>query len=88
MLTEQQQEDLSIIKDTANWPQVVVFPLVNRGKPRDEQCAFLVRGNGPKLYHKNMFELETGALDPQLIGVKTTTFDSFEAMLEAGWDAD
>ena len=52
------------------------------------QCAFLVKGHGPKLYHKNMFALESGLLSPQLDGIPTTEFESFEAMLEAGWEAD
>jgi hypothetical protein len=89
MLNEYQQKDLAIITDPTEWGSMV-FAMVKRSAVVGEslQCAFLVKGHGPKLYLKNLFELEGGLLSPQLVGVPTTKFETFEAMLEDGWEAD
>jgi len=90
MLNEHQEEDLKLIKDVAQWPNVVL-PLVNRANRRAGEappCGFLTQGNDCKLYLHNMFELETGPLSPQLVGVPVLEFESLEAMLEAGWEVD
>jgi hypothetical protein len=90
MLGELQKKDLQIIKDTNNW-SYFVLPIVNRSSEqpgKGPRCAFLVRGHGSKLYLMNMWELHEGSLEPQLADVKILKFDSFEAMLEAGWEVD
>jgi hypothetical protein len=88
MLNEQQQADLKMISEPNEWPNVIILPLVNREERNLPRCAFLVRGDGPNLYKKNMFELVGGPLLPQLADVPTTEFESFEAILEAGWEVD
>jgi hypothetical protein len=90
MLNDDQKADLAIITDHNQWASIV-FAMVKRGDNRWPDCAFLVKGHGPKLYHKNMFELfelEGGPLSTRLVGVPTIEFESFEAMLEAGWEVD
>jgi hypothetical protein len=88
MLNEHQTKDLRIIKDDNNWPSDIILPLVNRVENELPQCAFLVRDQGSKLYLMNMWELHEGSLEPQLADVKILNFDSFETMLEAGWEVD
>jgi hypothetical protein len=87
MLTERQKIDLKIIQDTSNWDSVV-FAMVKRNSCSLPECAFLVKGLGPKLYCKNMFELEPGYLMDQLVGVTTIEFENFETMVESGWEVD
>ena len=91
MLTESQEEDLKIINNPDEWPHEVLLPLKNRttAQPGDmPDDAFLVRGSGPKLYMENLFELKDGPLLPQLVGLPVLEFESFEAMLKAGWEVD
>jgi hypothetical protein len=83
----QQIFDLNVIKDTNAWPNVVLA-MVKRAPTGMPQCAFLVAECGSKLYVKNLFELEDGPLMPQLETVEIIEFDSFEAMLEDGWEVD
>lgn len=87
MLDEYQQRDLQTLNDPNEWPSAIL-PCIQRKDAGRNNCAFLVRGQGPKLFMKNMFELVNGPIAPQLIGVPTMEFDSFEAMLEAGWEVD
>lgn len=86
-MTDHQIENLSIIIHSDDWPNVVL-PMVKRGNPKGPECAFLVRNHGSKLYLHNMFALETGLLEPQLVELPTKKFDSFEAIIEDGWEVD
>lgn len=87
MLDEYQQQDLAILQDPNQWPNIII-PMVFRKSPGMPDCGLLVKGLGSKLFLKNMWELKTGILRPQLEGVPTLEFDSFETMLEAGWEVD
>ena len=90
MLNEHQEEDLKLIKDIAQWPNIILA-MVNRANRQPggmPECGFLTQDNDHKLYLKNMFDLDTGPLSPQLVGVPVLEFDSVEAMLEAGWEVD
>lgn len=88
MLTERQKLDLKILQDPSSW-ESVVFAMIKRNKNGTlPECAFLVRGMGPKLYCKNMFELQPGYLMDQLVDVTTIEFENFETMLESGWEVD
>jgi hypothetical protein len=90
-LDERQQEDLKIISNPEEWFHNVVLPLknlTNRQPGEMPQSAFLVRGQGSKLYLKNIWALETGPLLPQLVDVPVLEFESFEAILKAGWEVD
>lgn len=88
MLSEYQQQELQFLNNPLEWPNVIIACIERSKPPGERRCAFLVHNCGPKLFVKNMFELVDGPLQPQLMGVPTIEFESFEAMLEAGWEVD
>ena len=90
-MSNRRKEDLVGLNNPQTWPAYPLMPVVNRGEREPGSmppCGFLVVGHGSKVYKTNMFGLKDGEIIPQLAGVPTDEFDSFEAMLDAGWECD
>lgn len=76
------RDSLALMKAENLWPSWPFLPVRNRsiqdrGMPK---CAYLFAGAGTVLHHSNMFDASKA--DPK------EAFESFEAMLAAGWEVD
>lgn len=69
------------------WP---VCPVKSRTRKADRGWPVMgiVRPRKPTVYIKNLFELRTGELDPQLADVEKFEYASFEEMVADGWVVD
>lgn len=95
---EQVSDEAHFIEQESAWPAWPLLPVkhIGRGEPghpEDEKCGVIV-ASGKKepgtrtVYLKNLWDFKTGALGPQLEGVRTLEFESTEAMVRAGWIGD
>lgn len=86
MLNKQQQDQLKILNNP-EWPNFII-PLVLYSDCSFPKSAFLIHGDGCKLYMKDMYLLEEGELVPQLKDIPIIEFENFEMMLETGWEME
>lgn len=83
-------DDLAILKDPHQWTWMVcpVRSRTRTGGKRNWPLTGFVRPGKPTVYVKNMFELRTGKLEPQLEGVETFEYKFFEELVADGWVVD
>lgn len=86
-------EEMRMIEMEPGWPRWPVLPVKNirRGEkdyPDDQEVGILIAGNLTTVYFKNLWDLQNGALGPQLEGVPTATYESVEALVRDGWIGD
>jgi len=82
-------DDLAILKDPRQWTWMVC-PVKSRTKTADRGWPMMgiVLPRRPTVYIKNLFELRTGELDPQLADVEKFEYATFEEMVADGWVVD
>lgn len=81
-------DDVDFLNNSCDWPHVVC-PVKsrtrkNRGLPL---CGFILP-NEPIVYIKNLFDLQSGLLAPQLVDAETYKYNSFDEMVIDGWMVD
>ena len=75
---------LRMMQSPEDWPNKIVLP-VKRVHNNERQSAFLIVNGGPILYHGNIFDKKD--LNNLLL-LKTTEYETFEAAVESGWMVD
>lgn len=73
-------KDIEMIYNPHLWPAYPILPMVRRVQGQLPECAIIIAGGGTKLYHTNMYMEGKDEV--------ITAFDSFEAILDAGWEID
>ena len=94
MNPEKRNSEKRLIMHYQSWPCYPVLPVVNRsddgrGPGGMPGCGIIVAGDVGnqvgtiKVYDKNMWDLGTGPLKPQLEGVSFKEFENVDALLRA-----
>lgn len=85
---KRKQENVEMMKHSGKWPRSPILPLVNREK---RESAMLLAIGKPVLYMENVWALAglgiKSITDIQQ-KVKSVTFNSFEEIVDAGWEVD
>jgi hypothetical protein len=81
-------EEVGFIKTVEMWPLYPVLPMKHRnryqpGHPKDQGLGVMVAGQGPKVWLVDLFQLDT--LGPETPALE---FESYEALVAAGWMGD
>lgn len=87
MLNESQKKDLELIRDQSEWSGDLLM-FIHRERGKENRHGFLVKDGGPKLYEGNAFDIAYESPRTQLKDILAIEFESFEALLEAGWEID
>lgn len=78
------QDDLNLLNDQKQWTWYPVVPMINKEKKN----GLVVAGRGFFVFEKNMYDLASGPIAPQLEQAKCHSYISFESMLDDGWECD
>ena len=70
---------LEFMNDSMKWPAWPQLPVVNR---ETDACGFILDGK-IKVYISNIWDVETSIAD-----MKFQNYDSWEEVVEAGWEVD
>lgn len=73
-------DSLSFILSWDRNPQQCFVPLVKRSPGNLPKCACLVLDQGPVLFHTNMFSFNENCVKEE--------FESYAAIIAAGWEVD
>lgn len=86
------QDDLSMMKNPGKWSQYPILPIKRVDKSGEiPEFGLLLPIKNPVVYLANMWDLgDLGVKDTGDImkKVKSTVYDSFEAILDDGWVVD
>lgn len=85
---KRKKENVEMMKHSGKWPRSPILPLINREK---RESALLLATGKPVIYLENIFALaELGVKNITDIQqkVKSTAFNSFEEIFDAGWEVD
>jgi len=86
-------KDLGLLMATEKWPYHPVLPMIKLTKGPGISISGIVtarevKGEGPiRVYYKNIYELISGLLEPQLESCEFEEFDNADELLEA-WRVD
>lgn len=90
-------DELELMRNPDRWPFRVLLPLASRvedGPDGFPRCALLARGRGAVVFFGNVGDFEGAplqsreAFEAKLLELEHRTFDSFEAIVLAGWRVD
>lgn len=75
------EQELKAMQDPDKWPHWPYLPMKRGNIWTPGNLGVLVAGQGPVIYRGNLF-----LFDPKTC--EKTTYDSFEALYDAGWRGD
>lgn len=90
-MSTENSEDVRMMQDPMRWPLWPILPVKNyndREPGKFPKMGLMVDEGKAVVYMKGLYDLVDGELRPQLEGVPTETFESFEAAAKAGWMVD
>lgn len=87
MVDKRKARYVKTMKNPSEWNHWPILPLVKR---KTQQYSFLIAEGKPNVYLENMFRLgEVGyALEDVVTKVRHIEYDSFEKVVDDGWEVD
>ncbi len=82
------ESEIKMMRNPNVWPRWPVLPVVNRNEPGWPECGIMINECKPIVYLIGMFELKAGVLSESLKDVKKAEFQTYEALIQAGWEVD
>lgn len=76
-------EDIKFMKNSSSWPRWPLLPIKRRGNPSPE-CALLLADEGPVIHKVDLYTVTEESIKTAPV----ERFDSFEAIVSAGWRVD
>lgn len=82
----------AMIRDPGQWPKWPLLPVVNRKPVGMPDGGVLIAGDPTNtVYRINLWSVPSGVVKDTIVNnpdIPRTTYDSIEAMLQAGWEVD
>jgi hypothetical protein len=77
------ERDVKMMRSPIEWPRWPMLPVKRSEKTGPPECGIMWATGEPIVYHCNMW-----AIPDDLTKAPQTKYDSFDAVVEAGWQVD